>query len=229
MIGRIFGILALALWGAGAAAQEFVVSEGALSDSDFYRLVACAAPPGKACRKPFVRWAADRPLRVSIERIDPAFLGGKTKRAKAALQRAMQRIDDASAGLALVRVPEGQEADIRILFLDIPAGGKVTGSGVEGLDGQVLGGASTRVWYSAAARPGEETGIKRAAIVFSRTLSMRSYESAMLEELTQALGLMTDIRNPWYNTRSIFSEDSNARKDLGVQDIMVLQRHYPPR
>lgn len=51
----------------------------------------------------------------------------------------------------------------------------------------------------------------------------------MLEEITQALGFMTDIRNPAYDGVSVFSEDSNAAKTLGPQDIMALRRHYPPQ
>ena len=43
------------------------------------------------------------------------------------------------------------------------------------------------------------------------------------------MGLMTDIRNPYYETRSVFSEDSNTVQKLGVQDRMALRRHYPAR
>jgi len=214
-----------------ATAQEFVVSDGALADGDFYRLIACAAPPGGACQKPFVRWVTARPLTVQLERVDRAFLGGKSKRADAALERALQRIAATGVGIELRRVTGavGKPADIRILLLDTPSGELLAGTGVPGLDGQRWGGASTRIWFEAGKKPGEEARIARAAIVFSRSLSIRSYESAMLEELTQALGLMTDIRNPWYEPRSIFSQDSNAMKDLGAQDTMVVQRHYPPK
>lgn len=48
----------------------------------------------------------------------------------------------------------------------------------------------------------------------------------MLEELTQAMGLMTDIRNPYYDETSVFSQDTNASTELGEQDIMALKRHY---
>ena len=50
----------------------------------------------------------------------------------------------------------------------------------------------------------------------------------VLEELTQAMGLMTDIRNPAYEGVSVFSEDSNAVLRLGAQDKEALRRHYPP-
>ncbi len=48
-------ILWLALSGQ-AHAQEFLNRDTALSDDDFYRLVACAAPVNGECGKPFVRW-----------------------------------------------------------------------------------------------------------------------------------------------------------------------------
>lgn len=50
----------------------------------------------------------------------------------------------------------------------------------------------------------------------------------MLEEITQALGLITDIQNPYYRNRSIMSQDSdNSLKTLGEQDKLALMRHYP--
>ena len=51
--------------------------------------------------------------------------------------------------------------------------------------------------------------------------------SGMLEELTQCMGLWTDIGGSFYQSRSIFSETSNSRTRLGEQDIMALRRHYP--
>jgi len=220
---RALALAGAALLAGGAAAQEFVVSDGALSDQDFYRLVACAAPPGGDCAKPMVRWVLDRPLRVAITRLDPAFLGGKAKRARAALVRAVQAVNAAGAGVRLIMVEPDDAPDIPVLFVDAEAGATLTATGIDGLDGQRIGGASTRVWY------GADGQIRRAAVLFSRSLSMRSYESAMLEELVQALGLLTDIRNPFYDSRSILSQDSNAKKTLGAQDIMALRRHYPER
>ena len=38
-----------------AAAQDFVDTNGPLSDEAFYRLVACAAPPNEECAKPFYK------------------------------------------------------------------------------------------------------------------------------------------------------------------------------
>ncbi len=51
--------------------------------------------------------------------------------------------------------------------------------------------------------------------------------SGMLEELTQCMGLWTDIGGSYYESRSIFSESSNSLVRLGEQDLMALRRHYP--
>ena len=62
----------------------------------------------------------------------------------------------------------------------------------------------------------------------SNDLKIRSYESVLLEELTQALGLMTDVKSEAYVGISVLSQDGNRVKALGVQDKMALRRHYPP-
>ena len=204
------------------AAQDYIETDGLLSDDDFYRLVACAAPPGGDCTKRFLRWSSDEPLHVQIAGVDRAFLGGKQKRARAALTRAVQYINAVDSALRVEQVPQGSPADIRIHFVDTDGKAPLQNTGIEGADGTIVTGARVIVWSDRA------TGtIKRATILFGTRLHIRDYESAMLEELTQALGLLTDIRNPAYNDVSIFSQDSNASKQFGPQDRMVLRRHYP--
>lgn len=201
------------------SAQEYVQTESELSDTDFYRLVSCAAPPGGECAKPVVRWKkAD--LNVGIARMDTAFLGGKKKRAQAALQRAVQQINASGSALRLTR--KDTAPDITILFIDMPKNTTLQNTGFEQLDGTKIGAAGVRVL-----RKGGE--IQKAVIIFTRDLQMRAYESVMLEELVQSLGLLTDIGGSFYETRSIFSQTSNSRTKLGKQDIMALGRHYPPR
>lgn len=207
-----------------AATPDFVVSEGLLSDDDFYRLVACGAEPGGTCTKPLLFWRTERPLRVALEYVDQAFLGGRQARARAAIVRAVQYINRAGAGITLAEVPPGSEADIRVYFVDTDGAGPVSGTGIEGVDGAVVTGARVTVWSLRDTRT-----IRKAQVVFGTRLHISHYESAMIEELTQALGLLTDIRNPAYEGVSIFSQDSNASKDLGPQDLMALRRHYPPR
>lgn len=214
--------LALALVLPGLAlAQEYVEATGLMHDEDFYRAVACGAPPGGACTKAMVKWDRASPIRVAVRQIDDAYLGGKKLRAAAALERAIQALNAADAGVRLAQVPPDAEAEIEIFLFDLERGAPIAGTGIDGVDGSPLGGASTRMVFERA------TGhIRRVAIVFSTTLDIRAYESVMLEELTQAMGLMTDIRNPYYDAISVFSQDANIAKRLGEQDIMALRRHY---
>jgi len=216
--------LCLAMASAAAAAEDFIETTGPLSDEAFYRLVACAAPPGEPCRKPLLHWPTDRPLRVQMARIDHAFLGGKQNRARAALVRAVQFINRAGAGISLEQVPPDAEADIRIYLIDTDGTAPIAGTGIKGVDGTTVTGARVTVWSRS-----DTHMIRRAQIVFGTLLDIRHYESAMIEELIQGLGLLTDIRNPDYHGRSVFSQDDNESKDLGPQDIVALHRHYPPR
>lgn len=218
----ILVLLGLALPAPIVAAQDYVETQGILSDEDFYRLVACAAPPGEACRKSIVRWPTQRPLRVQLTQVDRAFLGGKQKRARAALVRAIKYINRAGTGITLRQVSAATEADVRIYLIDTNGETPIVGTGIEGVDGATVSGARVIVWSRTTT--GE---IQRAKIIFGTRLHIRHYESAMIEELTQALGLLTDIRNPAYLGASIFSQDDNDSKDLGPQDLMALRRHYP--
>lgn len=204
-----------------AAAEDFIETSGPLADNDFYNLVSCAAPPGGACTKKRLNWPVGSQIRVSLEPPDRAFLGGKQNRARAALVRAVQHINRTSINLTVEQVNSSDAAEIRIYFIDTDGTSPISGTGISGVDGQSVQGARVSVWA-------KDGIIFRSTIVFGIRLNIRSYESAMLEELTQALGLLTDIRNPAYDGVSIFSQDSNASKTLGPQDIMALHRHYPP-
>ena len=216
-------VLAAFTANAAPAAQDYVESDGWLSDDDFYRLVACAAPPGDRCVKPMLHWSDERPVRVRIASMDRAFLGGKTKRAEAALARAVQYINAAGAGIRVEQVGPASEADISIHFLDTDGSKPLARTGIDGADGTTVTGARVIVW----SRSDTKT-ILRATILFGTRLHIQHYESAMLEEVTQALGLLTDIRNPVYEGVSIFSQDSNDTKQFSPQDVMALRRHYPP-
>lgn len=203
-----------------AAAQEFVTVDGELSDEDFYRLVACGAPPGGACSKPTIRWPPDRRLRLrtGIARVSPAFPTYKLDLVDRALDAAIDEINGAGAQLFLERSYEG-DMDIPVFLLDTPQGGTIRGTGnaeIEGTDlsiGRVV--LRTR---------GES--ITAAAIAISRDIRRREIASVMLEELVQAMGLPTDIASPAYDS-SIFSENGNSVVWLRGQDAEALRRHYP--
>lgn len=201
-----------------AQAQDFVDSSGPLDNEAFYRLVACAAPPMSNCAKPFYRWKKTT-ITVGIIQRDPAFLGGKLKRAEAAVVRALQRLNTVGMG---IRLTAGTSPDITIHLLDIARGEKITNSTASLLNGLTMANAITALDV-------EDSTVTGAAIGFSNTMTIRQYESVMLEEVTQALGLITDIQNPYYTTRSILSQNAdNSLKTLGIQDTMALIRHYPP-
>ena len=202
-----------------AQAQDFVDSQGPLDDTAFYRLVACAAPPGGDCAKPFYRW--DKTIiTVGIVQRAPAFLGGKLKRAEASVVRAVQRLN--TVGMAVTLRLEEANPDITIRLLDVARGQEIRGSTRALLNGRTMANAITALDVDGAT-------IICATIGFSNTMTIRQYESVMLEEITQALGLITDIQNPYYRTRSILSQNAdNSLKTLGEQDRMALIRHYPP-
>ena len=199
-----------------AQAQDFVDSDGPLENTVFYRLVACAAPPDSPCAKPFYKWEKFA-LTVGIVERAPPFLGGKVKRAEAALVRAVQRLNAVGMG---VQLSQSENApDIAIHLLDV-ARGEMIRTGTL-LNGKTIANAITALDVQGSTITG-------ATIGFSNTITIRQYESIMLEEITQALGLITDIQNPYYRSRSILSQNAdNSLKTLGEQDRMALIRHYP--
>lgn len=194
-------------------------SEGPLEDAAFYRLVACAAPPDGNCTKPFYKWDKSD-ITVGIVQRAPVFLGGKLKRAEASVIRAVQRLNAVGMGVTL-RLDEA-DPDITIHLLDVTRGQEIISSSRPLLNGRTMANAITALDV-------DGTTIKGASIGFSNSMTIRQYESVMLEEITQALGLITDIQNPYYRSRSILSQNAdNSLKTLGEQDRMALIRHYPP-
>jgi hypothetical protein len=81
---------------------------------------------------------------------------------------------------------------------------------------------ATRIFF-------QDYRIQRAVVVIASGMGRDVLTSVMLEEVTQALGLPTDIQNRHYRGRSIFSEGGNRMTALGAQDARALQRHYPRR
>ena len=209
------------LLAAPAAAQEFVPFEAPPGDDAFYRAVACAAPPGGPCAKPVLRWPAARrdPLTVGLVTVTPMLAGEGQRRFDAALDAALAEIASVGADLRLAR--DDADPDIAIHVVPTPPDHVIDGTGIAGLDGAHLqlgrvalvsrGGTITRglIAVSAFARPSEIGPV-------------------LLEEVTQALGLMTDLRGPGLEA-SVFGEDTNAARRLSPQDAMAIRRHYPPR
>ena len=203
-----------------AVAQEFITVPRRLSDDAFYRLVACAAPPGGQCAKPEIRWSEERrvSLTVGIAQIDAGFPNYKLDLVENAIDRAIAQINASGAYLVLERIYEG-DPDIALYLLDTGQDGTISGTGNAELDGSDLS-----IGRVAIRSIGGE--IQEAAIAISRDIQRREIASVVLEELVQALGLPTDIQSPAY-LDSIFNENSNAVVWLRGQDAMALRRHYP--
>lgn len=124
--------------------------------------------------------------------------------------------------MGVMLVPDTSAPDITIHLLDTARAKRITGSTAPRLNGLTMANAITALDVT-------ESTITGAAIGFSNTITIRQYRSVILEEITQALGLITDIQNPYYRTRSILSQNAdNSLKTLGEQDRIALIRHYPP-
>lgn len=212
---------ALSLNTASALAADTIAVAGRLTDTDFYRLVSCAAPPGGACTHTPLRWMAERPIRVALRRIDPAYLGRRKARAEAAVTRALQELNAADAGFRLARVRAGEPAEIVVYFLGLDAGATIAGTGLNWVDGAEIGETTTRL----AVEPGGAI-IRGATIVVSTSLETSAYEAAMLSALTGAMGLTTAVEADAYEGTSALAHARRGATRLGPQDIAALRMHY---
>jgi len=217
-------ILCLTLLSGPASAVEFISYSGRVSDEAFYRMVACAAPPGGSCTKPFTRWPVYKSerLTVGIALVNADFPDYKRAWVEAALGGAVAEINSVGADIRLRLVDDGSSVDIPVFLTGTARGGVIRDTGFRGLDGSTIQAGLMTLWW----RNGE---IRASGIALSKDLRRRSIRSVVLEELVQALGLATDLRNPAYAKRSIFDEDSNAVIRLTGQDAEALRRHYPRR
>jgi hypothetical protein len=227
MSGRDITILALAtalgLAAGMAKAQEFVTAKGQLSDEDFYRLVACAAPPGGTCQKDFVRWSKRdaKDISIRIVQVDDGYPRSLEAKVTAKLDQAIAELNAAGANLHVSRTKAKTTPDIRIFLLDIPKDGAISGTGLPWFDGNDIGVARMQMGWR------ENGTVIECAVAISRGVKPGEVQRILIEEITQCMGLMTDIGGAYYESRSIFSETSGAANRLGQQDIMALRRHYP--
>lgn len=224
MRGAVLPLLLAGLLAAQAApAQEFVTAKGLLSDDDFYRLVACAAPPGGECQKPFVRWSPRdaRDLTIALVQIDDGYPAAISAKMEAALDRALDEVNGAGASLHLRRAEPGETPRITLHLLDRPRDSGVAGTGLPWFDGNPMGVARMQMGWR------DDGTAFVCAIAFSRDVRPGALRRIVLEELVQCLGLMTDIGGATYETRSIFSETGIQMERLQGQDLAALRRHYP--
>jgi hypothetical protein len=215
--------MAFALLADVATAQEYVTAKGKLSDEDFYRLVACAAPPGGACQKPFVRWSPTdaRDLTVRVVQVDTGYPAKVSAKVEATLDIALRDLNTSGANLRLRRIAEGLTPDISIHLLNLPRDAPVAGTGMPWFDGNVMQAARFQLgWH-------DDGTAFICGIALSRDVAVEGLRRILLEELTQCLGLMTDVGGRYYAARSIFSEDGARMDRLQGQDLAALLRHYP--
>ncbi|WP_210530226.1 hypothetical protein [Rubellimicrobium arenae] len=208
---------------ADAQEEDFLVASGKLSTEDFYRLVACRALPGGPCTQEPVRWPPGRAqdLSVGFAPVSSAYPPEMIRRMIAAVDRAMAEINGAGAALHLRRAGKGETPDVLFQLSTVQEGDAIDGTGLSGVDGQQLGAAMVTVWWD------DGQDLDQALIVMAEDLPPADVGPVVLEELTQAMGLMTDIRDPYYDDISVFAEDSNSVTRLGPQDREALRRHYP--
>ena len=206
-----------------AHAQDFVRADGPLSDDDFYRLVSCAAPVAGACQKDSIRWSSTdaKDLTVGIVKVAADYPANLHKLADATLNAAISELNRSGANFRLTRSEKAEKPDIAIYLLAIAEGEYIAGTDLSPLDGTRIAAARAQLWWRA------DRSLINGAIVFAKDVHPVDMTSIMLEEVTQSLGLLTDVEGDYYRSRSIFSESSNQQFRLGPQDIMVLKRHYP--
>jgi len=214
---------ALCLLAGIAQAQEFVTAPSRLSDEDFYRLVACAAPPGGACQKPFVRWSKRdaKRLDVALVQVDAGYPAKVAAKVETMLDQTLAELNSVGAGFRISPASGKRTPDIRIFLLDIPRDRKIKGTGLPWFDGVQMQAARMQMGWRG------DGSVIECAVAFSRDVRQGDVKRILLEEITQCLGLLTDIGGRYYESRSIFSETSNQKSRLGEQDIMALRRHYP--
>ncbi|MCW1950010.1 MAG: hypothetical protein KIH44_001395 [Octadecabacter sp.] len=201
-------------------AQEYIVTDGPLTDGEFYGVVSCAATPGQGCNAPIVRWD-QQVVTVAFEPMAPSYPTDLAREFDRLLDISILQINAAAPGLTLRRVAKSQSAHVRLFLQPIRFGDAVRGTGYPEMDGTLIGAALVQVYWD------DDLKLTEALIAFAADIPINQAGPIMLEELTQAMGLMTDIRDPYYETRSIFSEDSNSVAKLGVQDRTALRFHYP--
>ena len=218
-------ILAALLLASPVDAQEvdFLLTNGKLPIDDFYHLVACRALPGRGCTNEMIRWSPDsaRDLRVGFAPVPPDYPPQLARSMSTALDAAIVEINGAAAALHLGRAVKGEVPPITIHLSPAMDGQPIRGTGIRDIDGTPIGAALVTVWWD------DLNHITDAVIVMAADLPKDEVLPVILEELCQAMGLLTDIRNPVYNAVSVFSEDSNSVKRLGAQDRAALRLHYP--
>ena len=202
-----------------AAASDGVISDGKLSNTDLYNLTACGAAPGGTCEGPFVRWGQP----VVVVALPPADAGmdpALAAQIDTALDQAIATLNGARAGIRLQRGLSRKAPDIMLHRIGLKEGERTRG--IPGMtDGLEIGVGYMQINWD------DGLLITDGTIVIAADISPEDVRSVVLEELTQSLGFLYDIENPYYEGVSIFSQDSNETISITGQDRAILRLHYP--
>lgn len=198
--------LALAL---PAPAAEIVQISGKLSDQDFYRAVACAAPPGGACTQDLVHWSKTDMARLTIGR-DAATLAANPAlgpRVEQAVAAAVSAVNAAGGGLRLVLL-RSPKAKIRAI---IQTDAQMAMPGALNSDGGPTPVPTSTSWSLVSWNHANR--VSGAQIVLSEHARANEINGAVL------------VRTPGI---SLFSVNRGVSR-LAGQDATALRIHYPAR
>ncbi len=214
-------VLVCGFWvlaGAALAQSDGIASVGVLSDDELYRSMTCGAAPGAACTGPIVRWGKSE---LTVAFVDETTgMPGKTALIRTSLDLAIETLNQAGANLHLTLADDTRPADITLHHLDM-AEGDVTQNTPGFPDGLTIG--TGHMWLSWD----DALHIQAASILITSQIEAEQARSVVLEELTQSLGFLFDIENPYYEGVSILSQDSNETISIAGQDRAMLRMHYP--
>ena len=158
-------------------------------------------------------------MTIAVVDADPRLTEAQIIGAQSALENAIAQINAVGSNIRLA--PSRSRPDIQI-FLTADRGVRKHRMLRDMENGHLTRSIGlARVFY-------ENYRINEALIVVAVRKNQRELHSVMLEEVVQSLGLVNDIRNPYYRSRSIFSETSNETLELRDQDATALRLHYPP-
>lgn len=220
----LFLSVLLVSWTGHSMAGDFSKSNGPLSDTAFYYSVFCKAQTKAKCQSDIPRWTKykRRKLKVAIVGIQPGFSNAKAQQIERAITRAITELNSIGADFKLFKAPKSKarRADIQIILLNTNKGQQAKNAGLA---------FQNRVVQRAMAIPVVlRSTILQSHIAVSKNIRTEFINRVILEEITQSLGPRWDVLNPYYQTRSIFSQISDPKVDrLSAQDRRVIKIHYP--